>query len=45
MLKGSGGFGSPHQIHYFASKLAVGNSDPRKIVFIRKIDIHARLCD
>jgi hypothetical protein len=34
MVKEQRRFGVPHQLHYFASELAVGNSDPLKI------DIH-----
>src|ERR1700694_5601133 len=37
MMKEQRRFSVPHQLHYFASELAVGNSDPLKI------DIHACL--
>src|SRR5258708_30501263 len=40
MVKEQRRFGVPHQLHYFASKLAVRYSDPRKIDSHCKIDIH-----
>src|SRR5450631_1922750 len=43
MVKEQCRFGVPHQLHYFASELAVRNADSRKISSHRKIDTHARL--
>src|ERR1035438_7525116 len=40
MMKGQRRFGVPHQLGYFASELAIGNSDSRKVGIHRKIDCH-----
>jgi hypothetical protein len=40
MVKQQRRFGVPHQLRYFAGKLAVGDSDSSKIDIPRQIDVH-----